>query len=666
MAAVEAPVATLIKWIDTAIGMISLSYRSCLICCLACLYLLSSRSTDAKTGADRIKKVQCTPNEGYDVKKTRGARQKTSLLPALSVACIVVALFYGDILLLGTLDDANASWLPEAWQVWKIMSSDYPFALEFCWAILALLAYISVQFSRRKFFDKSTARKGVKGITKKPNDTSRREEMRNTPSKRVANNASIAKAAEFQNQLIRSKKNVEIAAAAKEGDIKEATRLLLKFESEGENGCRPDIVSYNLVIRACAKHGDLKSVLKWIEHVESKGIEANSCSYNMILDACAKAHTWVAAEACERWLEQMLDKGLNANVVSYGSVVHAWARRGEEARAEKWMKRMIDDGIKPDEVAYNSMIHACSVSGNPAGAERWMRDMQDRGIEASVTTFATVIDACSKGGDLPSAERCFEAMLEAKIQPNVVTFSAMIDACAKKADPDRAEYWLNRMLKYNIKPNAHSFSAIINAFSKARDPERAEQWLGHAETVGIQDAVIYSSVLSACGKATDAERARKIFQRMVDNGIKPQIMAYSALARPFSYGGDWVEVERIANDMSANGVKANEYFLYAQLISYATAKPRQDERAEQCFRQALRSGMEANDHTVTALCRAVGRSRCTELMQELCNGRDVPYNPCQQKMQVKSVQNLIERRKEPSNVGGSKNVGSSKMPPWRK
>jgi pentatricopeptide repeat protein len=219
-------------------------------------------------------------------------------------------------------------------------------------------------------------------------------------------------------------------------------------------------------------------------------------------------------------------------------------------------------------------------------------------------------------------------MLEAKIQPNVVTFfSAMIDACAKKADPDRAEYWLNRMLKHNIKPNAHSFSAIINAFSKARDPERAEQWLGHAEAVGIQDAVIYSSVLSACGKATDAERARKIFQRMVDNGIKPQIMAYSALARPFSYGGDWVEVERIANEMSTHGVHANEYFLYAQLISYATAKPRQDERAEQCFRQALRSRLKANDHVVTALSRAVGRSRCIKLMQELCNGRSVPFCP---------------------------------------
>jgi pentatricopeptide repeat protein len=512
--------------------------------------------------------------------------------------------------------------------MWKLLSSDNLFVLDCCW-VFPVFAYIIVQFSRHSYHRNISASKGkgTKGITKKAKHIRRDELRTTTSSKPVGNNASLVKAAEHRNQLIRSKWNMEIATAAKQDDFEKATRLLLQFESEGEDGCRPDVVSYNMLIRACAKKGDFRGAEKWLQHLESKGIEATSCSYNTILDACAKAGTWVAAEACEQWLERMLCKSVKANVVSYASVVYAWARRGEEARAEKWMKRMINCGIEPDEVAYNSMIHACSVSGSPSGAERWMQDMHDRGIEASVTTYATVINACSKGGDLPSAEKWFGVMLDAKIEPNVVTFSAMIDACAKKADPDRAVYWLNKMLACKIKPNAHSFSAIINAFAKAKDTARAEEWLQHAENVGLQDGVIYSTVLAACSQPSDADRAAKIFQRMVDNGIQPTIVAYSALARPFAYRGDWVEVERIAKEMSTHGVRSNEYFLYAQLLSYATSKPRQDERAEQCFRQALRSRLKANDHVVTALSRAVGRSRCIELMQELCNGRSVPFCP---------------------------------------
>jgi pentatricopeptide repeat protein len=624
--------------------------------------MIPAPCTDITNNADHaVQMVPHTSDEGNDAKKIRKMPQKVFRWPSiLAVACMIIALFVADTLLLGSPDDdSSTSWFLQAWQKWNFVSPDSLFVLDCCW-LLPVMACIIVKLFRSNVHDN---KKSTKGITKKPAHKGRRNDLRPaTASKPVASNANLAKAAEHQNQRIRSKWNLEIATAARQGDFDKAVRLLLKFESEGEDGCRPDVVSYNLLIHAFAKKGDLKGAEKWLQHLESKGIEATCCSYNSILDACAKAGTWTAAEACERWLERMLDKNVKTNVVSYASVVYAWARRGEQARAEMWMKRMIDSGIKPDEVAYNSVIHACSVSGNPAGAERWMQDMQDRGILASVTTFATVIDACSKGGDLPSAEKWFEIMLDAKVEPNVMTFTSMIDACAKKVDPDRAEYWFNKMVQCNIVPNAHSFSAIINAFAKSKDAAKAEQWLDHAEKVGIQDGVIYSSVLDACGQASDSERAVKVFQRMVDNGIKPTIIAYSALARPFAYRGDWVEVESIAKEMSKHRVRPNEYFLYSQLISYASSKPRQDERAEQCFREAHRLGLKVNDHVVTALSRAVGRSRCSDLMNELCNGRPVPFCVARG---GKPGGSKAGSHYQSCNAGGS-NHQPSNMPPWHK
>lgn len=440
-----------------------------------------------------------------------------------------------------------------------------------------------------------------------------------------ANGAASARTSPSFGQV--SRLNQSIDFAARQGKVDEAARLLLEFESQStsDSTSQPDAVSYNLVIRAAAKKGDYEGAERWLSRMEANGLEATICSYNTVLDACAKADN---AEGCETWLREMQSKGVEPNVISYATAIYARARRGEEGRAEALLKQMLNAGIAPDAVCYNSMIHACGVNGNPAGAERWIKEMQSRGLEARVTTFTAVIDACAKGGDVEQAERWLKAMIGANVNPNVVTFCALIDACAKACDLARAEYWHDKMVECNVQPNAHSYSAVINACAKSGDAAKAEVWLTRSEQAGIaNDVVVYSSVIDACGKVGDAERAVAVFQRMQDHGIKPHIVAYAALARPFAYRGDYVAVERISSELVAAGMVPNEYFLYAQLLSYATARPRQAQRAEHCFREAHRLGLKANDHVIGALVRAVGRERKSELMRELYPGRISPASP---------------------------------------
>jgi len=413
-----------------------------------------------------------------------------------------------------------------------------------------------------------------------------------------------------------------IEVAVRRGDREQAEQLLLEFE---RLGVMPDAMSYNLVIRACARRIDLVAAEKWLKHMEDKGLPATLLSYNTLLDACAKAGS---VEACEKWFKIMMDKGIEPNVISFATVINACARRRNPAAAEQWLSKMSVAGIKPDAIAYSSLIHAYSVTGAPKDAERCLEIMESSGLEISVTTYTTVIDACAKCGDVERAEFWFAHMIEKGVEPNAVTFSAMIDCCAKAGKLARAEHWHGAMLERGIPPCAHSISAVINACAKQAGPESAkaaEKWLERSEQAGIPgDMVIYTSVIDACGKAGDAERALRVFRRMQAQGFKPQIYTYSALARPYGHRGDWVMVENIAQEMAGAGVAVNEFFLYAHLLAYAVA--RQGHRAELCFRSALGSGVKVNDYVATALARAVGRSRCTELMKELCGGYEVPQS----------------------------------------
>ncbi|CAK9029286.1 unnamed protein product [Durusdinium trenchii] len=380
--------------------------------------------------------------------------------------------------------------------------------------------------------------------------------------------------------------NRDLDKASQNGEAKRLVTMLKKFEAE--HGL-PDALSYNLVLRAHAKNGSYKDAGEWILRMEEMG-KATVCSYNTMLDAYAKAGK---SRACETWLQRMLDKGQQPNVISFATVIHSFARHGDETSASRWQTKMLEMGVEPDTVSYNSLIHACGVKGNIQSA----------------------------AGDLEKAEKWMEEMLKRGIEPNVVTFGAVINACAKASSEDRlqrAEFWHSKMLEMGVAPNLHTYSALINACAKAGKADEAEKWLLDLEGSGLQsDSIVYGSVMDACGKAGDCEKALAMFKRMRSRGIRAHVVTYSALARPFAYRGKWQQVEDIAVEMQKEGLKPNEFFIYAQLLAYATAKPKETQRAESCICEAIHAGVVPNQHIFGGLARAVGRKRATELLESL-------------------------------------------------
>lgn len=440
-------------------------------------------------------------------------------------------------------------------------------------------------------------------------------------SPRAPDGAKTAGGASSRGDLLKAAQvslNRDLDRAFQKGcETKRLVRLLQKFETEWG---LPDALSYNLVLRAHAKDGNCAAADGWMKYMEEKG-KATLCSYNTMLDACSKAGD---PQSSESWLQRLLDGGLRPNVISFATVIHAFARKGDETRAQYWQSKMLEMGVEPDTVSYNSLIHACGVKGNIQAAEGWLEDMLQRQLPASVTTFASLIDACAKAGDLERAEKWMQEMLQRGIEPNVVSFGAVINACAKASNLQRAEYWHHTMLEMGVTPNVRSYSSVINACAKAGKAEEAVQWLERLEDAGLQsDAIVYSSVIDACGKAGDTEMALCIFRRMQARGIQPHVVTYSALARPFAYKGHWQEVEDLAVEMEKSGQRPNEYFIYAQLLAYATAKPKEPARAERCIRNALEAGLVPNQHILSGLGRALGRKRATDLLAML--GHKVPF-----------------------------------------
>jgi|Transcript_108097 pentatricopeptide repeat protein len=390
-------------------------------------------------------------------------------------------------------------------------------------------------------------------------------------------------------------------------------RMVEVLESHESSGSEPDVTSYNLIIRAYTKCGDLRNAERWLKRMVERGVKPTEYSFNTLMNAYAKSDD---VASVERWMNQMIESDVTASGVSFAIVIHASARRGDVETARSWLLKMISSGLQPDCVNYNSLIHACSVRKDADGAEYWFQQLVSHGLEPTVMTYTALVDACSKSLEVKKAEKWMNQLLKLGLEPNVVSFSAMIDACARVGDLEKAEHWHTKMLELGVHPNAYIYSALINACAQSTDVAAASEWLRRAEKSGTTlDAVVYGCVINACGKAGDAPSAMSAFRQMRSQGIATHVVVYGALARPFAYQGDWEEVERIHDEMVADGIALNDYFLYTMLLAYSRAKPRRGDRAEATFRKALNSGVQPNDRVVKALSSAVGRARCASILQ---------------------------------------------------
>ena len=49
----------------------------------------------------------------------------------------------------------------------------------------------------------------------------------------------------------------------------------------------PNIITYNVLINACVKSGDIETAVEWLSKVQEAGFRPNITTYNVVFDACA-------------------------------------------------------------------------------------------------------------------------------------------------------------------------------------------------------------------------------------------------------------------------------------------------------------------------------------------------------------------------------------------
>jgi len=338
--------------------------------------------------------------------------------------------------------------------------------------------------------------------------------------------------------------NLVLNAYAESGHVRsgEMAEQLLKsmtelFRTTGDDNVKPELQSYNTVIKAHARSKKKDSAQRAASILSSMETEPDKISYSSCIDAWTKSGVKGAAQKAERILKEMKALSENDHLdskpdrICYNAVINALAASGEQDAGERSerlldeMQKLSDTGdeeMQPDTWTYNTCIKAYANSSGRGAARKGLRLLKrmesihiagDANVTPDVYSYNTCMNGFAKsreGGSAQMAEELLERMESLSpagryiknvrnvppqalrnVQPDKISFNTAIYSWANSNDmlsAARADGIFQRMLAaYKagddaLKPDVTTYNSLLTAWSRTPSPgaaEKAEEILEH-------------------------------------------------------------------------------------------------------------------------------------------------------------------------------------------
>ncbi|KAF2284120.1 hypothetical protein GH714_019221 [Hevea brasiliensis] len=246
------------------------------------------------------------------------------------------------------------------------------------------------------------------------------------------------------------------------------TRMAMWLFSEMRNsGCRPDTSVYNALITAHLHSKDkAKALSKALSYFEKmKGMERcqpNVVTYNILLRAFAQAQNVNQVNALFKDLDQSI---VSPDIYTFNGMMDAYGKNGMIREMESVLSRMKSNQCKPDIITFNLLIDSY---GKKQDLIRWSRDifddMVESGKEIKVSTLNAMLDVYCMNGLPMEADLLFDSARSFRVLPDSSTYKLLYKAYTKANMKELVQKLLKHMDRDGIVPNKRFFLEALGAF----------------------------------------------------------------------------------------------------------------------------------------------------------------------------------------------------------
>merc|ERR1719484_55070 len=484
-----------------------------------------------------------------------------------------------------------------------------------------------------------------------------------SPARSVRARAASPPAAERKEEVDISKHVAMMRARSKENDLEGAMQVFRKLQS---SGVQLTSLAYNALLDSCVQCGKVNVALQHFKEMKDLGL-VDVVSYNTLLKAYLKQGQIVKAR---KLLGEMAENNIQANQVTYNEMLNALVTTKD--RKEMWalVREMNAIGMRPnsvtcsiilksltahsatddvrqamalidnmhedmDEELFASVVEACVRVGQLDLLSSKLQQYASFGGLAGLTapTYGSMIKAYGRARDIERVRELWGEMRAHHVTPTSITLGCMVDALVRNSLPDEA-FDLVRGIRdeseYADILNTVIYSTLLKGFAQARQPVRVQDVFEEMKQMGIAcNTVSYNTMLDANAMTGKMDRADELFREMQASGVSPDVITYSTLVKGYCQAGDIDRGYQVLNEMVKSGVHEPDEILYNSLLDGCAKQHRVDD-ALNLLEDMHKHHVRPSNFTLSILVKLLGRSRrlnqAFAMVEETCKKFDLQAN----------------------------------------
>ncbi|KAK9161750.1 hypothetical protein Syun_008091 [Stephania yunnanensis] len=304
------------------------------------------------------------------------------------------------------------------------------------------------------------------------------------------------------------------------------------FDSMKELGLRPNLVTYNAVIDACAKGGaEFSRALEFLDEMVKNGVQPDRITFNSLLAVCGRSGLW---EDAKNLFHEMVYRGIHQDIFTYNTLLDAVCKGGQMELAFEIMSDMPSKGVWPNVVTYSTVIDGCAKAGKLEEALNLFEEMKLLGIRLDRISYNTLLAVYASLGRFEEALDVCKEMEASGIRKDVVTYNALMGGYGKQGNYYQVQKLFREMKAQNLSPNILTYSTLIDVYSKGGMHLEAMETFKELKQAGLEiDVVLYSSLIDALCKNGLVESAVSLLDEMTKKGIRPNVVTYNSIIDAF-------------------------------------------------------------------------------------------------------------------------------------
>jgi len=406
------------------------------------------------------------------------------------------------------------------------------------------------------------------------------------------------------------------------------SHLAETYMAEATEAKVADVVTYNTIIKAHLRKGDMLRAREAMATMRELGLEPNGVTFNELLDAAASRGG--SPEALWALVNEMKGSGCKPNHVTCSIVLKSISKTSRASDADKALAVVDEMDDAMDEVLLSSVCEACIRSGRHDLLRRQLNKQNGsrRVPIKGAHTFGSLMRAYGVLNDMEGVWEAWREMKRRHILPTSVTLGCVVEALAANGKVDEAYSLIREQLQDpHVRPmiNAVIYCSVLKGYSHRKRFDRVWAVYDEMKAQGMQFSIVtYNTLVDACARSSDMGRIPALLDEMAKQGLQPNLITYSAIVKGYCKENRVDRAFELLEDMKKMDGFCPDEVTYNTLID-GCARYGMWDRGMSVLAEMEEVGVRPSAFTLSVLVKLANRSRRPERGFELVESLRAKY-----------------------------------------